>query len=54
MTDVARATGWDDETLRRDVMLGLIPGAFQIKPGGKWRFKTSALEKWWAELGAQK
>jgi excisionase family DNA binding protein len=51
ITEVAEALGLDHETVRRDARTGAIPGGFQRKPGGQWRFKRSILEAWWAKQG---
>jgi excisionase family DNA binding protein len=52
--EVAKALGLDTETVRRDARTGVIPGGFQRKPGGQWRFKRKELEEWWQKLGKRK
>jgi excisionase family DNA binding protein len=54
INEVAEILGWDTETVRRDAILGAIPGAFQVRPGGKWRFKRSIVEAWWQKQGLPK
>lgn len=54
LREVARALGLDTETIRRDARTGIIPGGFQRKPGGQWRFKRKDLEEWWAKQGKRK
>ena len=54
IADVAKALGCDTDTVRRDAISGVIPGGFQRKPGGQWRFRRSILEAWWAEQGLPK
>jgi excisionase family DNA binding protein len=51
IAEVAEALGFDHETVRRDARTGAIPGGFQRKPGGQWRFKRSILEAWWKQQG---
>jgi excisionase family DNA binding protein len=51
IAEVAEALGLDTETVRRDARSGAIPGGFQRKPGGQWRFRRSILEEWWAKQG---
>lgn len=53
IAEVAKALDLDTETVRRDAISGAIPGAFQRKPGGQWRFKRSILEQWWAKQGSK-
>lgn len=52
LAEVAEALGLDTETVRRDARTGAIPGGFQRKPGGQWRFRRSILEAWWQKQGA--
>lgn len=52
LAEVAEALGLDTETVRRDARTGVIPGGFQRKPGGQWRFRRSILEAWWQKQGA--
>jgi len=54
IAEVAKALGCDTDTVRRDAISGAIPGAFQRKPGGQWRFRRSILEQWWAQQGMPK
>jgi len=49
--EVAEALGLDTETIRRDARSGAIPGGFQRKPGGQWRFRRSIVEAWWQKQG---
>jgi len=51
IAEVAKALGFDTDTVRRDAISGALPGAFQTKPGGQWRFRKSILEQWWAKQG---
>ena len=51
IAEVAKALDCDTETVRRDAISGALPGAFQRKPGGQWRFKRDILEEWWAKQG---
>jgi excisionase family DNA binding protein len=52
--EVAKMLGLDTETVRRDAMSGAIPGGFQRKRGGQWRFKRKELEDWWQKLGKRR
>jgi excisionase family DNA binding protein len=51
VAEVAEALGIDKQTVRRDARTGAIPGGFQRKPWGQWRFKRDILEDWWAKQG---
>jgi hypothetical protein len=49
--EVAKALGCDAETVRKCAISGAIPGAFQLRTEGNWRFRVSILEAWWAKQG---
>ena len=51
IAELAEALGLDTETVRRDARSGAIPGGFQSKPGGQWRFRRSIVEAWWQKQG---
>jgi excisionase family DNA binding protein len=51
IAELAEALGLDTETVRRDARSGAIPGGFQRKPGGQWRFRRSIVEAWWQKQG---
>jgi excisionase family DNA binding protein len=48
--ELSELTGIEGPTLRDWVRRGIIPGAFQRKDHGKWRFRREMLAPWWEEL----
>jgi hypothetical protein len=48
--ELSELTGIEGATLRDWVRRGIVPGAFQRKDHGKWRFRREMLEPWWEEL----
>jgi hypothetical protein len=50
LKQLAALSGIPDSTLRDWVRRGTIPGAFQRKENGKWRFSREMLVPWWEEL----
>jgi excisionase family DNA binding protein len=50
LKELSELSGISGPTLRDWVRRGTIPGAFQRKENGKWRFRRELLAPWWEEL----
>lgn len=52
--EVSELTGFSVRIVQKYAREGIIPGAFQPRPGPRahWWFKREPLEKWWREQGA--
>jgi excisionase family DNA binding protein len=53
LKEVAQRLGMPEQAVRRLANAGKIPGAFKpFGAAGRWRFKRSELETWYARLDA--
>lgn len=48
---VAQILGRSDDTIRSMALAGELPGAYQLRPRGRWRIRRRDFDQWHAGLG---